>query len=431
MMRLFAIALCLLISIPASSQEGEIDLNASIMRFIRAFGGDNEMAPPIVLIGDADSDDRLGSSYATVSFDLRASVIPNIYARIVHCQADWSDDDSFINSTLNRTSLVEWSIAPQRSQYYTYRGKIKIPNPQIDLRYSGNYKIKIFDMRDDRFLGETRIFVVEPQAFCRFNFMTDFYEPKASVSAIALTLEAIIDSPRQQLFDANMHSVVFYRNHRWNEPFVVSRRFSEVNPSGIGTSVQGIFPAGKIFRVSRLPAQNEYRILDLTNLALFPFTGQPVRLPFSDQRRNGMFFERANDGAMVTAMVSSYNDEYVPIEFLLDPQPGRPSVHDVFLSGSFNNWNPNRSWMMSFDQTLGMYRLRQWVRRGRHNYLYATGSLNFDTGVIRDLAYEEWEGNTASNSNSYIAFAYYTVQEYGGYDGIIAVGASNIYQSGR
>ena len=421
------------LSMPSPAQSDPPDLDVPRIRYIRAYGGDNEMAPPVVLMNNTNDPGTVGSSYATIEFDISSSIIPNVYARIVHCNADWTEDENgFLSDVTQRTSMVDWSVAPQRARYYNYRGKLQIPNPQMDLRFSGNWKVKIYDMEGDRLLGESRFFAVEPEAFIRFNFMTDFYEPKARVSSIALTLEAIVDAPSSRLLDPQLHTCVFYRNHRWHEPYVVSNRYStRDNPDDVGTAIRGVFPAGKIFRVSRIPAQNEYRVLDLTNLAQFPNTGEPVKLPLSDLRRNGMFLQRANDGAMVTSMVSSANDEYVPIEFMLDPSPGYPSEDDVFIAGSFNNWNPDRTWMMWFDENIYRYRLRQWVRRGRHNYLYATGRLNVDTGEPMNISFEEWEGNTASASNSYITFAYYTVQDYGGYDGLIAVGASNIYQSGR
>jgi hypothetical protein len=433
------IVLCLLLCQGAAAAQDDgaslpaIDVDAPQLRFIRAYGSDNEVRPPIVLLKEADDPSIVGSAFATVEFDISASTIPNVYATLVHCKADWSEDDNaFLSSVMNRTSLIDWRVAPQRSTYYQYRGLLRLPNAQIDLRFSGNWKVKVWAMDDDRLLGETRIFVVDPQALCRFNFMTDFYEPKARVSSIALTLEAIIDAPSSDLFDSFMHTTVFYRNHRWNEPFIVSNKYREdKNPYGVGTAVRGVFPTAKIFRLSRIPAQNEYRVMDLSNLAMYPSTGQPVRMPLSDQRRNGMFLDRSDDGAMTTRAISSAYDEYVPLEFILDPAPGYPSDHDVFVVGSFNNWKASRQWMMYYDESLRRYRLRQWVRRGRHNYMYATGRLNVDDGTVDDLSYEEWEGNTASNSNSYIAFTYYTVQEYGGYDAIVAVGASNIYSSGR
>lgn len=402
------------------------------VRMIRAYGGNNESLPPIVMM-DKDVDKNLGSEYATIEFDLTAQTIPNVYARITHCKADWSpDENGFLTDVTNRSSIVDWTLAPERSKYYRYRGKMQIPNPQTSLRFSGNWLVTLHDLNTDAVLGQTRIFAVQKRAAMSLAFMTDFYEPVKRVSSIAYTIEATVTEPTGDLLTNNLHTVTFYRNNRWNEPFIVSERASwDVNPRGIGSAIVGILNGGKVFRVSRLPAQNEYRILDLSDQARYPFTGQPVRMPLSDLRRNGMFYERSDDGALVTTMISGYSDEYVPVEILLDPAPGGPSEDDVFVVGSFNQWKPDKSWMMYFDEELRLYRCRQWLRRGRHNYLYATGRLSADADQILDLNYEEFEGNTASASNSFVAFAYYRELDYGGYDGIVAVTASNIYTSGR
>lgn len=411
-------------------QAGEVAL-----RFIRSYGGTNELLPPIVsLDGASEAVQGFVSEFATVEFDLRSNNYPNVYARMVHCQADWTEDENaFLSDVTSRTTLVEWKLAPSRSTYYTHRGSIQVPNIQMQLRFAGNWKVKVFDMDGDALLGEAKIFVVKELTSIAMNFMTDFYEPAARVSTIALTLEAIVRSSRgTTLIDGFQHSMVFYRNHRWHEPFMVSSKYSEErNPPSTLTATSGILNGGKIFRVAKIPAENEYRVLDLSNLAMYPYTGAPIRMPLTDLRRNGMFIERADDGAMVTRTISSVYDEYVPIEFLLNPDPGAPSEQDVFVSGSFNQWKPDRTWMMYFDETLRLYRLRQWVRRGRHNYMYATGSVNADNGTVHNVSYEEMEGNTASAAIGYIAFAYYRMPDYGGYDAIIGLNASNIYQSGR
>ncbi len=351
--------LLVLVAIACSQVANATDMPV-LLRYIRAFGGTDEMLPPVVLLNKIGEQDGIGSDFATVEFDVQSATIPNLYVRLVHCRPDWTEDDNgFLNDVTMRTSLVDWSIAPQRSRYHSYRGKVQIPNPQLTIRFAGNWKALVYDMEADRLLGEARLFVVDQQAQSILNFMTDFYEPQARVSSIALTLEAVVGSPSSSIIDPNVHTTVFYRNHRWTEPFLCStRRFEWENLYGVGTDVVGVYPAGKVFRVSRIPAQNEYRVLDVGNVAMFPSTGQPVRLPLSDQRRNGMFLERADDGALVTRFVSSSDDEYVPIEFMLDPSPGYPSAHDVFLVGTFNNWKPDRTWMMYFDEEYRMYRLR-------------------------------------------------------------------------
>ncbi len=427
MIRTLCVLACLLWHVPVMALE-----DAPIVRMIRAYGGTNELLPPVILLGNDASAD-VGSSHATVEFDVSARAIPNVYARAIHCSADWRpDENGFLSDVTNRTMIVDWTLGPERSKYYRYRGKLRLPDAQLTFRFSGNWKIVLFDLATDAYLAETRVFVVEKRATMSMAFMTDFYEPRKRVSSVAYTIESTITDRTGKLLTNNLHTVTYYRNHRWTEPFTVSERTSaSLNPTGIGTAVVGIVQGGKVFRVARVPAQNEYRILDLTDLARFPFTGQPVRMPLSDLRRNGMFLERSDDGAMNTRMVSAIDDEYVPVEILLDPAPGGPSEEDVFLVGSFNNWQTSRAWMMYFDEELRLYRCRQWLRRGRHNYLYATGRLSADNDEILDLSYEEFEGNTASSSNSFIAFAYYRELDYGGYDGIVAVTASNIYTSGR
>lgn len=398
------------------------------LRFIRSYGGNDETLPPIVVINSTQSND-VGSAFVTVEFDVSSQTIPNLYAKITHCDADWTpSDNGFLNDVTNRTSLVDWTLAPERSKYYRYRGKMVFPNPQTTIRFSGNWKVTLYDLSTDSAIGETRFFAVDVRASMKMSFMTDFYQPTKQVSSIAYTIETGVTDLTGRLLNTNLHSVALYRNHRWSEPFYASERLSStINPRGIGSFVVGLAQSGKVFRVERIPAQNEYRILDLTDLSRYPFVGSPVRMPLSDMRRNGVFMQRADDGAMITRGVSGTIDEFVPVEILLDPNPGGPSINDVFVVGSFNNWKTDKSWMMWYDPSLNLYRLRQWLRRGRHNYLYATGRLNADNDQVVDLGFEEFEGNTASANNSFIAFAYYKELDYGGYDGIVAVSASTMY----
>lgn len=407
--------------------------DAPSIRMIRAYGGTNERLPPIVML-NASGDASLGSPFATIEFDVASVSIPNVYARLIHCRADWTpDENGFLTDVTLRTSLVDWALAPERSRYHRYRGSMQIPNAQTTLRFSGNWLVTVHDAQTDAKLAETRIFVVDQRASMALSFMTDFYEPRKRVSSIAYTIEALLRDPTNALLSNNLHTVTFYRNHRWSEPMLVSQQADAtlmLRTDG-QNAVVGMLQAGKVFRLARIPAQNEYRVLDLTDLSRYPSTGEPVRMPLSDLRRNGMFLERADDGAMITRGIATRNDEYIPVEILLDPAPGGPSDDDVFVVGSFNQWKPDRSWMMYYDDDLRLYRCRNWIRRGRHNYLYATGRLDADTEQVTDVSYEEFEGNTASASNSFVAFAYYRELDYGGYDGIVAVGASNMYSGGR
>ncbi|MCU0329994.1 MAG: DUF5103 domain-containing protein [Candidatus Kapabacteria bacterium] len=406
-----------------------------LVRGIRAYGGRDERLPPVLLMESQQSSGRtspVGSSSVTIEFDIAHSTIPNLYARIFHCAPDWTEDaNGFINDVTNRTMLIDWSVAPQRSRWFNYRGRIELPNPQLRIRFSGNWVFRLYDLDTDKQLAEQRFFVVEPMADATMNMMTEFYEPRFRVSGTGLLLETWVSSRTRALVEGLQQTVATYRTHRWYEPFIITQSSSlqVQNPPQAGTNVMGMLAANKVYRVGPVPAENEYRILEADNTGFFPPTGQPIRLPLSDLPRNGSFLQRATDGALITSMVSSSDDEYVAIEFMLDPVPFGEIDRDVFLVGSFNSWKPDRTWQMSFDDDLRLYRLRQWVRRGRHNYLYGSGTLDADNGTVRDLSFEEFEGNTAAAGHGFISFVYYRVQDFGGYDGIIAVATSNMYQS--
>jgi hypothetical protein len=197
------------------------------IRMIRAFGGDDEKEPPVILLNNPQSAIKapIGNSFITIEFDIKAPVPPNLYARFVHCSADWDENENvFLNDIIySRTSNIEWTAAPISSGYYSYRGRIKVPNIQVKFKYAGNWKVKLFEYYNDSIpLVEARFFVVLPKADCELRVYGDFYDPKYNfVSPSAVTLEANVYAD-QKLFDNQLNTVVLYRNHRWYEPHYVS-----------------------------------------------------------------------------------------------------------------------------------------------------------------------------------------------------------------
>jgi hypothetical protein len=432
---LFSLFLFPWLSAPAQeSTDNDIKLPPRI-RFIRTYGGNDERNPPVVIKSSPyNIKSPVGESVVTIEFDVASDVPPILYARFVHCSADWEEDNNvFINNiTYLRTSNINWESAPLSSNYYSYRGKLSVPNDQVKFSYSGNWKVLIYEIgREDEILAQARFFVLEPESECQLKLFSDFYEPEYKVAPSGLTMEAEVQAP-QALLDNYLNTVVIYKNHRWFEPYVVSQnssyeqKFESLYKYKFQTMIGGFSSAGKLFRIQGIPAENGYRVLDLSNLAQFPRSNTPVRLPFSDWRRTGSFNDPDDDGAMITDFITPSIDEYVYVEFVLDPDEWI-SNDDVFVSGSFNNWKPDYSWQMFYDSQNRLYTLRQWVRRGRHNYLYATGRYNEESGRVEKISYDEFEGNTVMTGQTYLAFVYYHAPDFGGYDALIGIGASNMF----
>ncbi len=402
------------------------------VRMIRSYG-ETEDAAPILLINSSKYKPRYGENEVNIEIDVKANVPPNLYVLFVHCKPDWSETENiFYQDIANlRYSNINWSSATYMDSWYSHRGRITVPNMSIKFKYSGNWKAKFYEYgRDSVLLGEARFFVVEPRADCFLNMYTDIYNSKFNVTRTSYTLEAVVNSS-ELLLDNSFSSAVFYRKHRWYEPYYCSER-NDLNLSNEHlryppeTSISGFYKVRKLFRAVGVPAENEYRVLYMMNYAQFPSSGGAVRLPFSDFIRNGSFSEYDNEGAMNTRSVSSAIDDYVLIEFLLDPD-GHISKHDVFVVGSFNNWKPDKNWQMYWDEDERFYKLRQWVRRGVHDYLYASGKLIYDENRVVEFSTDEFEGNSSSSAHQFVCFIYYKDMTYGGYDALIAVDINDIY----
>ncbi len=280
------------------------DFSEPIIRFIRIYGERSELDPPVIVISDERTAYSVGlqSEKLIVEFDVASRVPPNMFARFVHCSFDWKEDENiFINEVTGyRTSNIIWESAPISSRYYNFRGKIIIPNEQVKFKYSGNWKVKLYDYsKPEQILAEARFFVVNPIVNVELRFYSDFYQPERNVTASAFDIEALVIAPQKaKLIENFLHSVVFYRNHRWYEPLVVSMYSfsSEYYKYDFSTSIFGFLSNGKVFRIGQIPAENGYRVLDLSNLVLYPSINAPIRLPMSDIRRRGSFSNRTNSG---------------------------------------------------------------------------------------------------------------------------------------
>ncbi len=403
---------------------------------VRVYGGSDELLPPIIRLPEPSRRPFMpqpyGESTATIELDAQATMPPQLYAQFVHCDVNWNEDENIFLNTIAqlRTSSIEWRSAAVQSKYLTHRAVLTVPNSQIRFSAGGNWKAKFYSYDDDALFAEAHLYVVDPIGECRIDFYPDVYLPRAKVGGAAFSVEATVRL-NQRLSDFQLQTVVFYRNHRFAEPMPVSSS-TRVNAhetlfqDKMPRSVYGFAGFGKRFRLEKMPTENGYRVIDAANTVIFPSGNYPVRLQFADLSRNGTYSDMDNDGGVDTRFVSSGYDEYVPVEFVLDPE-GRPSSEPVFISGSFNNWSPDAQWLMNYDSEKGWYALRQWVRRGRHDYLYMTGRLNADTRQVDRRDYAEFEGNSNAVAHSLIAIAYYHETDNGGYDTIVAVGAANQY----
>lgn len=440
-----------------------------IMRGVRVYGGTNEMSPPIIVraatalspfgansgtavntrpfvqsssnqnTSNPNNGETFGASFVTVEIDVQTQNFPAFVVTFVHCDALWHEDDKniIINTPMLRTTQVDVRQASSLSKYYTHRATFTAPNSDVKLTVSGNWKAKVFEANDlTTAIAEARFFLVEQVGHTSLGLLSDVYRPRiGGTSPSAYILEASIQAPPEYI-DDYFQTVIFYRNNRWHEPRIVTQnpalsRAEILYNNSATTTVTGFSVAQKRFRIAGIPAEHEYRVLDLTNPAFAPASTSALRFARADLRRNGVIQQNfdgspmlADDGFLTTRGIAFSNDEYVFLEFILDPEQA-PSSGELFVVGSFNEWKASPTWKMEYDTSDRLYKLRQWVRRGRHNYMYATGRINTATNAVEDISFEECEGNTFSTNQTFFALFYYKNPTSGGYDALYGAAAAN------
>jgi len=403
-------------------------------RFVRVIPNKGEHLPPVIR-AFGSSKEQYGVNYSdtlNIIVDISANLPPNVKVRYVHCDALWNEDDiPLIKSSGNlESSIIDWQPSPRFSVHFDYRGKVSIPNSQVKLFHSGNWKAKFFDANSESIFAEVRFFVVEPRASTYLNLFPEFYKPKYLVANSAINCEVRTKS-NEGLVDMNIDLVAIFKNGRWFEPYFISNRKSAEDFNSykhryqLTKTIGGNICTEKIFRVDAMPSDNAYRVLDLSNLDFYPRSNTLFTTAFAEIPRQGSFFVKDNDGTMASQFIDEMYQDYLNIELLFNPI-GNVSQDGVFLSGTFNNWNPDISWMLHYDDYTKKYYIKNWFPRGLHDYLICTGKYNVEKKELYQCSCDEYEGNNLQSGHTFHGFVYYNDIQNGGYDALISIGSASL-----
>jgi hypothetical protein len=197
-------------------------------------------------------------------------------------------------------------------------------------------------------------------------------------------------------------TVDIYRNREIETPHRIDadNRNSNTFIDGIGTNTL-------TFMIDNLQSGNEYRRIDLTNTDLVP--------PYEVLRlRDGADMSRwqwqgAEDHNGTSSLVTGNRyAEYVQFQFELG-RPEENANEKIYVVGNFNGWKVDEQWKLQYDDSLKLYKLRVWLRRGAYDYQY----------VLNGNDWIALEGNDWRTTNVYTALLYYHDVRFGGFDRIL------------
>lgn len=340
--------------------------------------------------------------YIDIEWDEMSHDYKRYRYHIDHCDWDWNVTDGIFESDylegLNDQLVEDFEKSFNTTQIYTHY-KLRIPNKELRLRLSGNYRVLIYEEdEEDSPVLEARFCIYEREAGIiaqlSSNTDIDFNDRHQQMTlSIGYGSLAVID-PEQEL------KVVVMQNRRWDsrvEGLVPNIR----KPNGIEFTHNRnlIFPAGNEY--------HRFEILDVHRTAtgvdridwfepyyhatLFPAVIDHSYSYTEDQ--NGVYVVRSSD---------NYDDwttaEYVVVHFFLESP--RLEGGDVYVSGWWAGQTFNPDCKMEYDEARECYHAAILLKQGYYSYEF----------IQKDGLMQRTMGSFYETENEYEVLVYFRQQ---------------------
>jgi hypothetical protein len=343
---------------------------------------------------------QLGRGNLVLEFDDLHNERDNYYARIIHCNQDWtkstlSDLDYMPEYNEFPINTFEFSLdTHQPYVHYTFRlPPVKLP---------GNYVVMVYRNSDRSDIVLTRRFMIYDQ---RITFLREgsLLGPGAVANANQQLNFTINYKNIEIINPMESVNVTIRQNQRWDN------MMRNIKPSFLRENVQELeyrfFDMKNMFK-----GGNEFRFFDLRSLN---YPGRNVlsvdrsKLPLQayiqpDKSRNGLAY------AIYEDLNGNFNNDnydmrnavagnYLYVNFtLLSPEP---IDGEVYLSGAFTDWSFAREHQMTYDVNTRAYQGKAFLKQGWYDYQYVVKSPS--------LPAEYMEGSFFETENDYEIFVYY------------------------
>jgi hypothetical protein len=341
----------------------------------------------------------LGKWDLLLQFDDLRNQRDNYYARIVHCNFDWTKSelqDLDFMSMYNEFPInnAEFSVDTHIPyvHYWFNLPPVKLPGNYVVVVYRGSNK-------DDIILSR-RFMVYTNQV--TFTSEGNLLGP-GNLASVTQQLNFTINYKDVEILNpmVDVH-VNISQNHRWDNVI------RDAKPSFVREIEKEMeyrfFEESKMFS-----GGSEFRFFDLRSLN---YPGRNV----ATVTKNVKPFEAyiAKDKSRAIEAYSQYDDlngaynienldyrdiafaNYVNVNFALASPPVKG---DVFVTGAFTNWNLTAENKMSYDSAQSIYTSRMLLKQGWYDYQYVVRS--------KDLPYYHFEGSHFETENYYEVFVYH------------------------
>jgi hypothetical protein len=343
---------------------------------------------------------RLGDWNLLLEFDDLRSQRENYYARIIHCNYDWTRSDlmdlDFLNE-FNEFPINDFEFSVDTHipyvHYWMTLPPVKLPGNYLVLVYRGSDKNDIilskrFMVYDQRVSFENERNLVGAGNLASLNQQINFTVNYGHLEVI---------NPLENI------KVAIRQNRRWDN------MATDIRPSFVREIEKQLeyrfFEPEKMFK-----GGNEFRFFDIRSLNN---PGRNVARVNRTVKPYEVFVERDKSRAdEVYSQLVDMNGGFIPdnldypdaaftnyayVNFALAAT--QPFSGNVYVAGAFNYWNMNAQNRMQYDSIQKEYRARVLLKQGWYDYQYIVQSPDLPPYFL--------EGSHYETENMYEILVYY------------------------
>lgn len=346
----------------------------------------NEQQPLILKFDDLDND------YRDFAYTL------------IHCDAKWQQSDLSPNEYLNgyTEAYIQDYQFSQNTKIPFVHYSIQIPNDDIQIRYSGNYILKVYPEGEaDKPIFTKRFYVVNPLCLIGGKVVASS-NPETRNKAQEISFKVNISALNSR-FPSREITTQVQQNGRYDN------QIQNLEPLSI---LDGILDFD-LQKENIFPGLNTFRFFDFSSLTYnseyvysINRTGNvdEVELLLAKKRAHTPYKNEPTQFGKFYIESKTYSDpdseaEYALVHFLLSSKT--PFVdRDVYLLGGFDLWETKHK--LTYDYASKLYHTKILLKQGYYSYQYA---LKQKKNNKLDVA--EIEGSFFQTPNNYFVRVYF------------------------